>query len=442
MEDNTPVSRSACASYENNSSEDSVYLDYNATTPLEPEVLDAIHNALGAAWGNPSSPYHAGQRAKQIITEARDNICKMIGAHRSDDIVFTSGGTETNNMVIHTALQHFWKTFPQLDPGDPSLGVRPTNQHRFLPHVITSNLEHDSIKLVLEQLADERQVVVTFVPASKLTGHVEVSDIIAALRPTTCLVTIMHANNETGIIQPIPEICRQIRAIKRDSRREMPRILLHSDAAQTIGKIQVNVEELGIDYLTIVGHKFYGPRIGAVFVRGLGKTTPLYPMLYGGGQERNYRPGTENTGMIAGLGKAAELVSENIERYEEQMREVRDYLEERLQETFGSRVHFNSRFPSGSRRIPNTSNVSVIGEGIQGYKVLERVNVLQASVGAACHSESQCKPSHILLAVGVPSDIAANALRLSVGRHTTRDDIDRVVDDIKQGIDGLLNELD
>ncbi|XP_038061039.1 selenocysteine lyase-like [Patiria miniata] len=417
----------------------SVYLDYNATTPLEPQVLSAIHDALAKAWGNPSSSYAAGQKAKQIITKSRDDIASMIGAHR-EDVVFTSGGTEANNMVIHTAIQHFWRTFPLLDQSGHTTEDGAPDHSKFLPHVITSNLEHDSVKLVLQHLVDERQAVVTFVPASKLTGHVEVSDIIAALRPTTCLVTIMHANNETGIIQPISEICRSIRAVKRDPKRELPQVLLHNDAAQTIGKIDVNVEELGVDYLTVVGHKFYGPRIGAIFVKGGGVTTPLFPMLYGGGQERNFRPGTENTGMIAGLGKAAELVCQNLEKYEEHMRDVRDYLEDRLQEAFGDDVHFNSRFPAGSARIPNTCNVSFIGQGLEGYKILQRVKILQASVGAACHSECHSKPSHILLAVGIPSEIAANALRLSVGRHTTKADIDRVVDDVKQAVQSLQDE--
>ncbi|XP_022104234.1 selenocysteine lyase-like isoform X2 [Acanthaster planci] len=417
-----------------------VYLDYNATTPLESEVRSAIHDALGEAWGNPSSSYAAGQKAKQIIEEARDDIASMIGAQK-EDIIFTSGGTEANNMVIHTAVKHFWKTFPLVDQSQPVIEDGPPNHGKFLPHVITSNLEHDSVKLVLEHLVDERQAVVTFVPASKLTGHVEVSDIVAALRPATCLISIMHANNEIGVIQPIAEICRRIRAVKRDPKREVPRVLLHTDAAQTIGKVDVNVEELGVDYLTVVGHKFYGPRIGAVFVKGGGVTTPLYPMLYGGGQERNFRPGTENTGMIAGLGKAAELVCQNLEKYEVQMREVRDYLEDQLQNVFGDGVHFNSRFPSGSARIPNTCNVSFLGPGLEGYKLLQRVTVLQASVGAACHSECHSKPSHILLAVGIPSEVAANALRLSVGRQTTKEDIDRVVDDLKQAVATLKAEM-
>ncbi|XP_077998899.1 selenocysteine lyase-like [Glandiceps talaboti] len=401
----------------------SIYLDYNATTPLEDEVLSAIHDALRDAWGNPSSSHDAGKKAKAVIDQARSCIAEMINAV-SQDIIFTSGGTEANNLVIHTAMKHFHDTFPQ-SHGSPCL-----------PHIITSNLEHDSVKLVIDNFVDEEKIEASFIPASKLTGHVEVEDIIAAVRPNTCLVTIMMANNETGVIQPITEIMKAVKLLNRDPKTELPRILLHTDAAQAIGKICVDTQELGVDYLTVVGHKFYAPRIGALFVKGPGKSTPLSPMFYGGGQERNFRPGTENTGMIAGLGKAAELVVKNIDQYEKHMREVRDYLEDRLTKIFGERVHFNGRFEN-SKRIPNTCNVSIRGEGLQGNKILKCTKHIQASVGAACHSDLHSKPSHILLAVGIPYDIATNALRLSVGRHTSKEDIDVVVEDIREAIEHL-----
>lgn len=200
------------------------------------------------------------------------------------------------------------------------------------PHFITCTVEHDSIRLPLEHLVEDQVAEVTFVPVSKVNGQVEVEDILAAVRPTTCLVTVMLANNETGVIMPISEISRRIKALNQiRAASGLPRVLVHTDAAQALGKRRVDVEDLGVDFLTIVGHKFYGPRIGALYVRGVGKLTPLYPMLFGGGQERNFRPGTENTPMIAGLGKAADLVSENCETYEAHMRDIRDYLEERLE---------------------------------------------------------------------------------------------------------------
>ncbi|PNI24828.1 SCLY isoform 4, partial [Pan troglodytes] len=206
----------------------------------------------------------------------------------------------------------------------------------------------------------EQVAAATFVPVSKVSGQAEVDDILTAVRPTTRLVTIMLANNETGIVMPVPEISQRIKALNQERvAAGLPPILVHTDAAQALGKQRVDVEDLGVDFLTIVGHKFYGPRIGALYIRGLGEFTPLYPMLFGGGQERNFRPGTENTPMIAGLGKAE----------------------------FGQkRIHLNSQFP-GTQRLPNTCNFSIRGPRLQGHVVLAQCRVLIASVGAACHSD-------------------------------------------------------
>ncbi|XP_074448082.1 selenocysteine lyase isoform X5 [Larus michahellis] len=334
--------------------EGSLYLDYNATTPLAPEVAQAVGDAMCQAWGNASSSHPAGRKAKELISSARESLARMVGG-RPEDIVFTSGGTEANNMVIHTACRHFHGS--QARPG----GGRGT------PHIVTSSVEHDSIRLPLEQLVKESLAEATFVAVSPRSGQAEVDDVLAAVRPTTCLVSIMLANNETGVIMPVAELSQRVRALnQRREAKGLPRILVHTDAAQMIGKGRVDVQELGVDYLTIVGHKFYGPRIGALYVRGPGTTTPLHPMLFGGGQERNFRPGTENTPMIAGLGQAAELVSKNCEAYEAHMRDVRDYLEARLEASFGKqRIHFNSHF-TGSKRLCNTSNVSILGPGLQG----------------------------------------------------------------------------
>ncbi|XP_010345551.3 selenocysteine lyase isoform X3 [Saimiri boliviensis] len=334
-----------------NSPERKVYMDYNATTPLEPEVIQAVTEAMWEAWGNPSSPYPAA---------------------------------------------------------------------------------------------------VTFVPVSKASGQAEVDDILAAVRPTTRLVSIMLANNETGVVMPVPEISRRMRALNQErAAAGLPPILVHTDAAQALGKRRVDVQELGVDFLTIVGHKFYGPRIGALYVRGLGECTLLYPMLFGGGQEQNFRPGTENTPMIAGLGKAAELVTQNWEAYEVHMRDIRDYLEERLEAEFGQkRIHLNSRFP-GTERLPNTCNFSIRGPRLQGRMVLAQCRVLMASVGAACHSDhgdhssavsAIPRPSPVLLNSGVPFDVARNALRLSVGRSTTRAEVDLVVQDLKQAVAQLEDQ--
>uniref|UniRef100_A0A672YHH8 Selenocysteine lyase n=1 Tax=Sphaeramia orbicularis TaxID=375764 RepID=A0A672YHH8_9TELE len=391
------------AKYESTLRWKEIYMDYNATTPLDSEVIQAITEALQEAWGNPSSTYVAGSKAKAIINESRENVARMVGG-KAEDIIFTSGGTEANNMVFHTAVEHFRRNCKAAEQGTGH-----GNGCSGLPHIITSNVEHDSVKLAAEHLQREGKADVTFVPVSKVTARVEVEDIVAALRPNTCLISIMLANNETGVIMPVQEICNRVRSLNKQ--RQQVRVLLHTDAAQALGKIRVDIHELGVDYLTIVGHKFYAPRIGALYVNSPGMKTPLYPMLFGGGQERNFRPGTENTPMIAGLGKAV----------------------------FKDKLHFNSHYP-GSDILPNTCNVSILGPTLQGWRVLSNCKRLLASVGAACHSDSGNRPSHILLNCGVPSEVAANALRLSVGRGTTKADVDAVVVDLRDTVK-LLEEM-
>ncbi|XP_018593886.1 selenocysteine lyase [Scleropages formosus] len=406
-----------------------IYMDYNATTPLEAEVIKAITEALREAWGNPSSSYLPGRKAKQIIDQSRESIASMVGG-RAEDIIFMSGGTEANNLVFHTAIRHFWKSCGAAKISE--LGGEHHNGKAILPHIITSNVEHDSVKLTAESLLNEGKADVTFVGASTVTGRVEVEDVLAAIRPNTCLISVMLANNETGVLMPVKELCVRVRAL--NAQRPSPRILLHTDGAQAIGKVQVNAQELGVDYLTIVGHKFYAPRIGALYVNGPGTLTPLLPMFFGGGQERNFRPGTENTPMIAGLGKAAELVSLHLHEYETHMDSIRQYLEQQLQAVFGKeKIHFNSHFP-GSETLPNTCNVSILGAGLQGWKVLSGCRKLLASVGAACHSDRVDRPSHILLSCGIPPEVAANALRLSVGRTTTKRDVDLAVEDLRETV--------
>ncbi|KAJ0032162.1 hypothetical protein NQD34_002243 [Periophthalmus magnuspinnatus] len=412
-------------------SQNRIYMDYNATTPLDPEVIQAITDALHDAWGNPSSTYTAGVKAKAIISESRQNVARMVGG-KAEDIIFTSGGTEANNMVIYSAVEYFKRSCDAAEHNTDYSSGRPG-----LPHFVTSNVEHDSIKLVLEHLQREGMADVTFVPVSKVTGRVEVANVLSALRPNTCLVSIMLANNETGVIMPIKELFGTIRdKINQPPRR---RILLHTDAAQALGKIKVEAPSLGVDYLTIVGHKFYAPRIGALYVNSEDKA-PLYPMLFGGGQERNFRPGTENTPMIAGLGKAADLVSSNLAEYESHMRIVKLYLEDRLKHVFGKKLNFNNHF-EGSEVLPNTCNVSILGPKLQGWKVLSRCECLLASVGAACHSDRGDRPSHILLNCGVPKSVAVNALRISVGRGTTQEDVDAVVEDLRKVVE-LLEQMD
>ncbi|XP_069474331.1 selenocysteine lyase isoform X2 [Ambystoma mexicanum] len=413
------------------SDERKVYMDYNATTPLEPKVIQAVTEAMTEAWGNPSSSYVAGLNAKEIIDLSRGNVAMMVGG-KPDDIIFTSGGTEANNLVFHSAVRYF-KEFQELKQDVPDHDYSGLVSSK--PHFITSNIEHDSVRLPLEQLVKEQVAEATFVQVSKVSGRAEVDDVIAAIRPNTCLVSIMMANNETGVLMPISELSCLVKPLNQKRLKcGLPRILVHTDAAQAIGKVQVDVQELGVDYLTIVGHKFYAPRIGALYAQSPGITTPLHPMLFGGGQERTFRPGTENTPMIAGLGKAAEMVSQHCKEYELHLRSIRNYLEEQLQAGFGQhRIHFNSHFP-GSQHLPNTCNVSILGPKLQGQAVLARCHNLLASVGAACHSDKSNRPSPILLNSGIPHDVACNALRLSVGRETTKEDVDLIIKDLKQAV--------
>ncbi|TNM87644.1 hypothetical protein fugu_005865 [Takifugu bimaculatus] len=354
-----------------------VYMDYNATTPLEAEVVQTITEALQKAWGNPSSTYPAGVKAKAMIKKSRESVARLVGGE-ADDIIFTSGGTEANNMVFHTAVEHFWRNWEAAQETHQHL-----NENRVFPHIVTSNVEHDSVKLAAEYLQENRKADVTFISVSQETAHVEVQDIIAAVRPNTCLISIMLANNETGVIMPIQEICSRVKAMNK--KRENLRILLHTDAAQALGKIPVNARELGVDFLTIVGHK------------------------------------------------AAELVTNNLLDYEAHMQKTRLYLEERLKAVFKDKIHFNSHYP-GSDILPNTCNVSILGPGLQGWRVLSNCTRLLASVGAACHSDSGDKPSDILLSCGIPVAVAANAVRLSLGRGTTKADVDAVVEDLKETV--------
>uniref|UniRef100_A0A8C0HDJ9 Selenocysteine lyase n=1 Tax=Chelonoidis abingdonii TaxID=106734 RepID=A0A8C0HDJ9_CHEAB len=385
-----------------------VYMDYNATTPMAPEVIQTVTEAMHEAWGNPSSSYTAGRKAKEIINKARESLAQMVGG-RPQDIIFTSGGTEANNLVIHTALRHFRESrvLGQDGPGEDHKRAAGAT-----PHFITSNVEHDSVRLPLEHLVKEHMAEATFVPVSKITGQVEVDDTIAAIRPTTCLVSIMLANNETGVIMPISELSQRIQILNQNRMAlGLPRILMHTDAAQMIGKGRVDGQDLGVDYLTIVGHKFYAPRIGALYVQGPGHLICFLLCT-----------------------QAAELVNKNCEDYEAHMKEVRDYLEERLEASFGKqRLHFNSRFP-GAKRLCNTCNFSIRGPGLQGWMVLSHCKTLLASVGAACHSKKGDQPSSILLSCGIPYEVAQNALRLSVGRDTTKEDVDIVVEDLKQSV--------
>ncbi|KAG8200812.1 hypothetical protein JTE90_006393 [Oedothorax gibbosus] len=380
-----------------------IYLDFNATTPIDSEVQKTICTSLNEAWGNPSSSYDTGKHAKSVIEDARRKVAEMIGS-APHEVIFTSGGTESNQMVISTACKNFHL---EVESG---LDLK-------IPHIITSQIEHDSIRIPLEKLVEERKAEVTFVSVCKSTGIINVDDIMKEIKPNTCLITLMLANNETGVIQPVQQLRPKLKVHKSAS---LCTILLHTDAAQALGKIEVDVDTLDIDYLTIVGHKFYGPRIGALYTKHM---KPLYPLFWGGGQERNFRPGTENTPMIAGLGKAADLVTLNLEKYNQHMSAMCSYLVKVLKKCFKPKsviVHFFKE-----NRLPNTLSVAFDYE-CTGAAILAKAKNIGASTGSACHSGIG-RPSEVLINSGIPADLAAKTIRLSVGRETTKEDINKAV---------------
>jgi selenocysteine lyase len=304
-----------------------VYLDHNATTPLAPEVVAAVTAAL-QLWGNPSSPYASGRRAAEAVALARERVAGMVGAE-PQEITFTSGGTEANHLALWSALAaHRRRGAVPAGRGCPGAGPACHPATTGLPHIVTSNVEHPAIDLPLRRLQEEGLAKVTRVPVVPGTGRVTVPAMLEAVGPDTCLVTLMLANNETGVLQPVAELFKALQASRRAASQadaSSPLPLLHTDAAQAVGKVPVAVGELGADMLTLAGHKFYGPRVGALCHR-----VPLTPMLYGGGQEGGRRPGTENTPMVVGLGVAAGLVAAGLASHMEHMAGVRDYLREEL----------------------------------------------------------------------------------------------------------------
>jgi len=366
---------------------DRIYLDINATTPLATEVAAAMLACFDEAYGNPSSLHWAGLPARDSVEKARSKVAAFLGCD-AKEIVFTSGGTEANNYVIK--------------------GLFFSRQSRQEPfHVITSQIEHPAVLApcrFIESLGAE----VTRLPVDRF-GCVDPDDVARAIRPHTALVSIMHANNEVGTIQSISEIAR----IARDHGA-----LSHTDAAQTVGKISTDIETLGVDLLTIAGHKLYAPKgVGALFVRD---DVTLEPLLHGAGHESGRRAGTENVLEIVGLGAACELAREWINN--DPIRDLRDALWLGLQDRFGDRVVLNGH---PSRRLPNTLNVSFTGH--HGYDILARLPNLAASTGSACHS-GKAHVSPVLAAMGLSPSVALGAIRFSLGRDSTLDEIESVVE--------------
>lgn len=363
-----------------------VYLDHAATTPVRPEVLEAMLPYYREQYGNPSSIYRIGREARKALDEARDTVAEILGA-QSREIVFTGSGSEADNMAIKGIA------FARRDKGN---------------HIITSAIEHHAVYDACKYL-EKHGFEVTFLPVDEF-GMVDPAAVEEALTDRTILVSIMHANNEVGTIQPIAAIGEIL--------RDRP-VVLHTDAVQTVGHIPVNVEELGVDMLSISAHKFYGPKgVGALYVR---RGIKLDQLIHGGGQERGRRAGTENVAAIVGMARALQLAVEEMDEVAVRERQLRDRLIEGLLQIPHSRLNGHPE-----QRLPG--NVNMCFEYVEGESLLLNLdmNGVAASSGSACTSGS-LEPSHVLLAMGLPHEIAHGSLRLTLGRDTTQEDIDFVV---------------
>jgi len=361
-----------------------IYLDFNASTPIAPEVADAMKPFLSQHFGNPSSQHWAGIPAKEAVERARQQVAELLECS-PDEIVFTSGGSESNNHAIKGVF------FALREKGT---------------HVITTQIEHPAVInpcRFLEKFGAE----VTFVPVDR-HGRVDPQDIQKAITPGTILITVMHANNEVGTIQPIEEISK----IARERS-----IVFHTDAAQSVGKIVTKVDDLTVDLLSIAGHKVYAPKgIGALYIR---KGTPIEPLIHGAGHESGRRAGTENVLLIVGLGKACEVAKRSVD--DDRICTMRDRFWKLLQDNFGEKVVLNGH---PLHRLPNTLNVSFVGKA--GGEILSRLDGVAASTGAACHSGS-VELSPVLKAMGISPEVGMGAIRFSLGRTTTIQELERVV---------------
>jgi cysteine desulfurase len=359
-----------------------IYLDHNATTPLDPAVVDAMMGVIKGEFGNPSSSYPLGQKAKDLMEDSRKEVALLLGCE-SDEVIFTSGGSESNNMVLKGIIDF----------------SRPQENH-----IITSAVEHPAILNPCLYLL-ELGVQITILPVDG-SGQVDPDDVRKAIRPETTLVSLMLANNETGTLLPIKEIS----TITREAR-----VPFHTDAAQAVGKIPVSVDDLGVDFLSVAGHKLYGPKgIGALYVR---EGKPLTPLIHGGGQEGGRRSGTENTILGVGLGTACRVARLGLSDDYQKMEKMRD----RLQALLFDRIEGLVLNGHPLQRLPNTLNISV--PKLEGAKILEGLPELAASTGAACHDRS-VKLSHVLAAMRVPPETGMGALRFTVGRSNSPEQIE------------------
>jgi cysteine desulfurase len=371
-----------------NQSMEKIYLDYNASTPMAPEVVEAMKPLLDDFYGNPSALHWAGKPVKELLQKAREQVAELI-ACSPREIIFTSGGSEANNL----ALKGFYFK----------------NQHKG-NHIVTSKIEHPAIMnpcKFLEQIGAK----VTYVDVDRY-GKVSLDEIKKAITKETILISIMHSNNETGTLQPIKEIGEIAKT---------QGIAFHTDASQSVGKVHVHVNDLKVDMLTIAGHKLYAPKgIGALYIR---EVIQLEPLIHGAGHEFGLRAGTENTLLAVGLGTACEIVKQQVGN--PQIKDLTDYFWSELKDAYGDRVVLNGH---PDDRLPNTLNVSFVRK--IGQDLLSAIPNLAASTGSACHAGS-VELSPVLKVMDVPEEVGMGALRFSLGRYTTKDEIDQVMESLK-----------
>ena len=394
-----------------------VYLDHNATTAVEPEVLDAMLPYLSGEFGNAASIHTFGQKARAAVETAREQVAALIGA-RPQEIVFTSGGTEADNHAIFGVILPLVTWLASLSPNpvdDPGKRLSIAK----LKHVITSSIEHEAVLNTCQAL-EKQGVPVTYLPVDG-QGIISPEALRRALRKETVLITVMHANNELGTVQPLEEIG----GIAADTD-----VYFHTDAVQSAGKVPIDVNALRLDLLSLSGHKFYAPKgIGALYIRG---GTRLQQLLYGGHHQRGFRPGTENVAGIVGMGKAAELARKALTEDAARISALRDRLEEGLL----TRVLHSRANGARAPRTPSTANIMF--PGIEGEALVIALDLkgLACSTGAAC-SSGAVEPSHVLTAIGLSPDEARASLRFSLGRHTTAAEIDFALQVVPAAVEQL-----
>jgi len=388
-----------------------VYLDNAATTPVDERVLDAMLPYLKDDFGNASSIHYFGQRSRAAVDKARHQVAALINS-RPNEIVFTSGGTESNNLAIRGVIES-------------AIGSSASHVLNSNPHVIASAIEHPAVKNVVEDLEKRGIVEVTWLPVYE-NGIARIDDVRSSIRENTLLISVMTANNEVGTLQPV----REIGVLVRELRTTGHKIWLHTDAVQAVGKITVDVEEIGCDLLSLSGHKIYAPKgVGALFVR---RGTRIHPQNLGGRQERGARGGTESVPLIVALGVAAELAGSEFRADSVRLGMLRNQLEDAVGERVQN-VEFNG---DRQHRLPNISNISFRGVEGEGLLINLDMQGIAVSTGSAC-SSGTLDPSPVIRALGRDDQAARTAIRFSLGRENTAEDIDRLLEVLPRAVESL-----